>query len=83
MQGRSDDRRELLDVEAVAGHLLKPGSVFAFLAEHRLLPHCPETARILTSRVSITTVKRWQAVRPESVRSGWGGSSGAEGRSLG
>jgi len=26
----------LLDVEAVAGHLLEPGSVFAFLAEHRL-----------------------------------------------
>jgi hypothetical protein len=25
----------LLDVESVAGHLLKPGSVFAFLAEHR------------------------------------------------
>jgi len=24
-----------LDVESVAGHLLKPGSVFAFLAEHR------------------------------------------------
>jgi len=25
----------VLDVESVAGHLLKPGSVFAFLAEHR------------------------------------------------
>jgi hypothetical protein len=25
----------LLDVESVAGHLLKPGSVFAFLAVHR------------------------------------------------
>ncbi len=35
MQGRSDDQRELLDAESVAGHLLKPGSVFAFLAEHR------------------------------------------------
>jgi transposase len=35
MQGRSDDQRELLDVESVAGHLLKPGSVFAFLAAHR------------------------------------------------
>jgi IS5 family transposase len=35
VQGRSDDQRELLDVEAVAGHLLQPGSVFAFLAEHR------------------------------------------------
>ena len=28
-------QRDLLDVESVAGHLLKPGSVFAFLAEHR------------------------------------------------
>jgi IS5 family transposase len=28
-------QRELLDVESVAGHLLRPGSVFAFLAEHR------------------------------------------------
>ena len=26
---------DLLDVESVAGHLLRPGSVFAFLAEHR------------------------------------------------
>ena len=35
VQGRSDGQRELLDVESVAGHLLKPGSVFAFLAGHR------------------------------------------------
>ncbi len=35
MQGRSEDQRDLLDVESVAGHLLKPGSVFALLAEHR------------------------------------------------
>jgi IS5 family transposase len=35
MQGRSKDQREVLDAESVAGHLLKPGSVFAFLAEHR------------------------------------------------
>jgi IS5 family transposase len=33
--GRSEDQRALLDVESVAGHLLKPGSVFAFLAGHR------------------------------------------------
>lgn len=42
MQGRSDDQRELLDVESVAGHLLKPGSVFAFLAEHRSRLFPPE-----------------------------------------
>ena len=35
MQGRSETQRDLLDVESVAGHLLKPGSVFAFLAAHR------------------------------------------------
>jgi len=35
MQGRSGVQRGLLDVESVAGHLLRPGSVFAFLAEHR------------------------------------------------
>lgn len=35
MQGRAADQRDLLDVESVAGHLLKPGSVFAFLAEPR------------------------------------------------
>lgn len=35
MQGRSDDQRELLDAESVAGHLLKSDSVFAFLAVHR------------------------------------------------
>jgi transposase len=35
VQGRSGDQRDLLDVESVAGHLLEPGGVFAFLAEHR------------------------------------------------
>ncbi|ORB23084.1 IS1182 family transposase [Mycolicibacterium parafortuitum] len=35
MQGHSDDQRELLDAESVAGHLLKPDSMFAFLAAHR------------------------------------------------
>jgi IS5 family transposase len=35
VQGRSEGQRELLDAESVAGHLLRPGSVFAFLAEHR------------------------------------------------
>lgn len=35
MQGRSDDQRELLDAESVAGHLLKSDSVVAFLAAHR------------------------------------------------
>jgi hypothetical protein len=35
MQGRSDGQRDVLDVESVAGHLLVPGSVFAFLAAHR------------------------------------------------
>lgn len=35
MQGEADRQRELLDVESVAGHLLVPGSVFAFLAQHR------------------------------------------------
>lgn len=35
MQGRDDGQRQLLDVEAWAGHLLAPGSVFAFLASHR------------------------------------------------
>lgn len=35
MQGRSEDQRDIWDVESVAGHLLPAGSVFAFLAEHR------------------------------------------------
>lgn len=35
VQGRSEDQRDLWDVESVAGHLLPAGSVFAFLAEHR------------------------------------------------
>jgi len=35
MQGEADRQRELLDVEAIAGHLLPVGSVFGFLAEHR------------------------------------------------
>jgi hypothetical protein len=35
VQGRAGGQRDLLDVESVAGHLLRPGSVFAFLAERR------------------------------------------------
>jgi IS5 family transposase len=35
VQGRSDDQREILDAESVAGHLLEAGSVFGFLAAHR------------------------------------------------
>src|SRR3954451_11724835 len=35
VQGRSEDQRQLGDVETWAGHLLPPGSVFAFLAAHR------------------------------------------------
>jgi Transposase DDE domain/Transposase domain (DUF772) len=35
VQGRSDPQRELLDVDAVAGHLLPAGSIYAFMAEHR------------------------------------------------
>ncbi len=36
MQGRSVPQRELLDAESVSGHLLPAGSVFAFLAVHRM-----------------------------------------------
>ena len=36
MQGLSDGQRELLDAQSVTGHLLPVGSVFAFLAQHRL-----------------------------------------------
>lgn len=32
MQGREDAQRGYLDVEALAGELLAPGGVFAFLA---------------------------------------------------
>ncbi len=35
MQGRSEGQRQLGDVQAWAGHLLAPGSVFTFLADHR------------------------------------------------
>ncbi|MDQ7907591.1 IS1182 family transposase [Phytohabitans sp. ZYX-F-186] len=36
MQGRSDPDRVLLDAAALVGHLVPAGSVYAFLAEHRL-----------------------------------------------
>jgi hypothetical protein len=36
MQGNSESQGDLWDVSSVAGHLLPPGSVFSFLAEHRL-----------------------------------------------
>jgi len=37
VQGRDDGQRQFLDVESIAGQLLAPGSVFAFLAENRRL----------------------------------------------
>ncbi len=51
MQGRSRLDRELLDAEMIAGHLVPPGSVFAFLAGHRreLFPDS-FTADLFTSR---------------------------------
>jgi IS5 family transposase len=35
VQGSSDPSRELLDAQALVGHLVPAGSVYAFLAEHR------------------------------------------------
>ena len=36
MQGRSDRvNRELMDAVALVGHLVRPGTVYALLAEHR------------------------------------------------
>jgi Transposase domain (DUF772) len=35
VQGRSEGQRELLDAESTVGHLLRPGSVFGWLAAHR------------------------------------------------
>ena len=35
VQGRSEDQRQLGDVQSWAGRLLPPGSVFTFLADHR------------------------------------------------
>jgi transposase len=51
IQGRSQLDRELLDAEMIAGHLVPPGSVFAFLAGHRreLFPDS-FTAHLFTSR---------------------------------
>jgi hypothetical protein len=35
VQGRYENKRYLLDAESIAGHLLKPGSVFAFPVEYQ------------------------------------------------
>jgi Transposase domain (DUF772) len=51
MQGRSRVDRELLDAGEMAGHLVPPGSVFAFLAEHcRALFPDSFTADLFSSR---------------------------------
>jgi hypothetical protein len=51
VQGRSDSQRELLDAESVVGHLLKAGSVFAFLAAYRRDLFCDEMFADLFPRV--------------------------------
>ena len=33
--GKSDPNRELMDATALVGHLVRPGTVYALLAEHR------------------------------------------------
>ena len=35
MQGKERADRQLLDAQALVGHLVPPGSMFAFLAGHR------------------------------------------------
>jgi hypothetical protein len=35
MQGVERPDRDLLDAQALVGHLVAPGSMFAFLADHR------------------------------------------------
>src|ERR1700730_8086347 len=35
MQGRSDPNRELMDAAALVGHLVRPGTVYALLGDHR------------------------------------------------
>ncbi len=51
MQGRSRLERDLWDAGEVTGHLVPPGSVFAFLAEHRTELFPDEfTADLFTSR---------------------------------
>jgi len=35
VQGSSHPEHVVMDAESVSGHLLPPGSVYAFLAEHR------------------------------------------------
>ena len=35
VQGTSHPEHVVMDAESVSGHLLPPGSVYAFLAEHR------------------------------------------------
>lgn len=42
MQGSGDPDPELMDARALVGHLVRPGSVFAFLAEHRHEVFAPE-----------------------------------------
>ena len=42
VQGMSDAQRDILDAESVTGHLLPPGSVYAFLAGHRQVLFPPE-----------------------------------------
>jgi hypothetical protein len=58
VQGRSDSQRELLDAESVAGHLLKAGSVFAFLAAHRRELFPDEISPICSRRVEAGPVCR-------------------------
>ena len=57
MQGKSRLDRELLDAGEMAGHLVPPGSVFAFLAEHRreLFPDS-FTADLFPSRTGLPSL---------------------------
>jgi hypothetical protein len=84
VQGHSDDQRELLDVESLAGHLIASGSVFGFLAAHRSRLFPPElfedlnAARDVDAHVSNILTKLGPTRRAEVSALGLPAGAGGE-----
>ena len=77
MQGRSRLERDLWDAGEVTGHLVPPGSVFAFLAEHRTELFPDEfTADLFTSRTGRPSLAAIRCRRPQYARDGRTGRRG-------
>jgi len=71
MQGREGMDRTFLDAVSVAGHLVDPGSMFAFLTQ--LIAAVPRVARVVPGAADLVTAVCTGMTTPRSANRGSSG----------